>query len=206
MRNDGDSGEWVTRFLPTRTSKVDVVDDKRLVGYAIVFNSLSQNLGGFKERILPSAVDRTIRTGSNVDALIDHRRETSTILGSTDSGLLRLRKDRNGLGVEITPPDTVAARDTMVVVRSGLARGMSFAFRPWPGGEDWNEEDGMLVRDISDMEFSEVSIVINPAYLDTTISARNAEADRRALEAYQDLKLWKPSREFRERQLRAGAR
>ncbi len=198
--------EWVTRFLPTRASKVDVADDKRLTGYAIIFNSLSHDLGGFRERILPTAVDRTIRTGDNVDALIDHRRETATILGSTDSGLLRLRKDRHGLGVEITPPDTAAARDLMVVVRSGLVKGMSFAFRVMPSGDQWDEEDGTLVRSVGDMQFSEVSVVVSPAYPATEIHARNAEIDKRALEAYNDLQLWKPSRAFRERQLRAGAR
>ena len=37
--------EWVTRFVPRRASKADVVEDRRLVGYPIVFNVLSQNLG-----------------------------------------------------------------------------------------------------------------------------------------------------------------
>lgn len=202
-----DSGdEWVTRFLPTHASKVDVADDKRLIGRAIVFSTRSKDLGGFREVIAPSAVDRTLREGTNVDALIDHRRETTSIIGSTDSGLLRLRKAGDGLHVEITPPDTTVTRDLLTVVRSGLVKGMSFAFRPMPGGQRWDDDGGVLTRTIDDMQFSEVSIVVSPAYLDAGIHARTSEIDRLALEAYRDLGIWKPSLAMRERQLRAGAR
>jgi HK97 family phage prohead protease len=118
------------RTLSARASKVDVsADEKHLTGYAIVFNSLSEDLGGWKEIIAPSAVDRTLKAGTNVDALVDHRRETSTILGSTQSGLLVQRKDRHGLYVDIYPPDTTAARDVVTNVKAGLVGGMSFAFR-----------------------------------------------------------------------------
>ena len=198
--------EFVTLFLPIRAAKVDVsADEQRLTGYAIAFHSLSQDLGGFKERIAPSAVDRTLRGGKNVDALLDHRRETMHILGSTDSGLLKLTKDRYGLKTDIRPPDTANARDAITVVKAGLAKGMSFAFRVWPDGQEWEEEDGILVRTILDMEFSEVSVVVNPAYLDTTVSARNAAADARALEEFRAGRAWKPSRRFRERLLKARA-
>mgnify|MGYP000036950462 CR=1 FL=1 len=181
---DRSEPQLVTRFLDLRAAKVDVTEDRVLNGYPIVFNSLSQDLGGWRERIAPEAVDRTLREGTNVDALLDHRRETTTILGSSDTGLLRMTKERSGLKIRITPPDTTWVRDLMTVVRAGLVKGMSFAFRPMPEGTDWDEEDGMLVRTVHDMKFSEVSIVVNPAYLDTSISARTAAEDKRALEEY----------------------
>ncbi len=199
--------EFVTRFVSRGASKMDIADETRLTGYAVVFNKRSQNLGGFVEEIAPGAVDRTLRSinggGGNVDALVDHRQETSTILGSTDSGLLRLKKDKYGLAVDITPPDTSWARDLMKTVRAGLVKGMSFAFRVFPDGQEWAEENGLLVRTVTDMEFSEVSVVVNPAYLQTEISARNAKVDRSTLEAFMASKAWKPSLQFRERELRA---
>jgi HK97 family phage prohead protease len=198
--------EYVTRFVPLQRANVDIEEDRRLTGYAVVFNSLSQDLGGFKERISPSAVDRTIRTGANVDALVDHRRETSTILGSTDSGLLKLRKDRHGLSVDVRPPDTTTARDLITVVKAGLVKGMSFAFRVFPDGQEWDEEDGILVRTVTDMEFSEVSFVVNPAYLDTEASARNHRIDADALAEFKASLAWKPSIAMRERMIRAGGR
>jgi uncharacterized protein len=204
--------EWVTRFLPVRAAKVDVQDDKRLVGYAIVFNSLSQDLGGWYERIAPSAVDRTLKSGANVDALIDHRSESMFVIGSTDSGLLKLHKDRHGLQSDIRPPDTTNARDLMTQVRSGLVKGMSFRFRVWDpvgdgSGRVWEEDaDGRLVRTVTDMEFSEVSVVLNPAYLTTEISARNAAIDAKTFEEFRSSRTWKPSLKFRERQARAGLR
>lgn len=198
--------EFVTRFLPVRAARVDVSDESLLSGYAIVFNSKSQDLGGFREVIAPSAVDRTMKAGANVDALVDHRRETGTIIGSTDSGLLKLVKDRTGLKVQIRPPDTTAVRDLLTTVKAGLVKGMSFAFRPWPDGATWDEEDGMFVRTVNDMEFSEVSVVVNPAYLETTISARNHMVDAAAWQAFVGSRSWKPSFRFRERMIRAGLR
>lgn len=201
------SEEYVTRFVSRGAAKIDIADERRLVGYAIVFNALSQDLGGFRERIAPSAVDRTLRNGANVDALLDHRRETTSILGSTDSGLLRLKKDRYGLAVEIEPPDTTVARDALKTIKAGLAKGMSFAFRVFPDGQTWDEDEssGQLIRTVTDMEFSEVSVVVNPAYLQTEISARNHAQDQRALEEYR-LASWNPSLDLLERIARAGLR
>lgn len=194
--------EVVTRFVPQRAARVEA-DDRELNGYAIVFNSLSQDLGGFKERIAPSAVDRTMREGANVDALQDHERKTSTILGSTDSGLLRQTKDRTGLKVKIAPPDTQYVRDLITVVKAGLVKGMSFAFRVMPDGQMWDEEDDLLVRTVTDMIYSEVSVVVNPAYLETQIAARNLTIDKRTLEEFKDSRVWKPSLKMRERMVRA---
>jgi HK97 family phage prohead protease len=199
------ANEFVTRFVPQRAAKVEA-DERELHGYAIVFNSLSQDLGGFKERIAPPAVDRTMREGGNVDALQDHERKTSTILGSTDSGLLRQVKDRTGLKVRIQPPDTQYVRDLMTVVKAGLVKGMSFAFRVMPDGQEWDEEGDTLVRTVTDMTYSEVSVVVNPAYLETQVAARNLQIDKRTLEQFKDSHVWKPSLKMRERMVRAGLR
>lgn len=204
--------DWVTRFLPVRAAKVGVQDDKHLVGYAIVFNVLSQDLGGWYERIAPNAVDRTLKSGANVDALIDHRWESMYMIGSSDSGLLKMTKDRHGLKTEIRPPDTTNARDLITQVRAGLVKGMSFRFRVWDpmgdgSGRVWEEDsEGRLVRTVTDMEFPEVSIVVNPAYLQTEVSARNAAADAKTLEEFRSGRAWKPSLRFRERQIKAGYR
>lgn len=203
------AGSETARFIRTvtlRASKLDVSDEKRLTGYAVVFNSESEDLGGWREIIAPSAVDRTLRSGDNVDALIDHRRETTTILGSTDSGLLGLKKDRHGLHVDITPPDTQVARDVVTTVKAGLVKGMSFAFRLLsPDWVVWEErEDGSIVRTVQDMIFNEVSVVLNPAYSETEIAARARALDLQTFDAWR--KPWRPSPEFRLREIRAEHR
>lgn len=191
------------RTLTVRASKIDVsADEKRLTGYAIVFDQQSEDLGGWKEVIRSSAVDRTLREGTNVDALVDHKRETGSILGSTDSGLLRLRKDHLGLRVEIFPPDTTSARDVITTVKSGLVRGMSFSFRAMPDGTTWDQEGDFLIRYVNDMQFNEVSIVLNPAYKQTEIHARAAALDLATLSEFR-AQTWKRSLKFRERELRA---
>jgi HK97 family phage prohead protease len=195
------------RTLEARAAGVDIsADGKTLSGYAIVFNSLSEDLGGWKEIISPSAVDRTLRDGTNVNALIDHREESGTILGSTDTGLLQLQKDRRGLKVKITPVDTMAARDVITTVKAGLVKGMSFRFRLMPDGATWDERDGLFVRTVTDMSFSEVSIVLNPAYKQTEIGARALALDAETFRSLKADRDWKPSLRLRERMARAGDR
>ena len=71
----------------------------------------------------------------------------------------------------------------------------------------WEEDsEGRLIRTVTDMDFSEVSYVLNPAYLETEVSARNAAADARALEEFRSSRGWKPSLKLRERMIRAGTR
>lgn len=150
---------------------------RRLRGYAIVFNTLSVDLGGFRERILPQAVQRPLREGADVRALVDH--DASKVLGRTTVGTLRLRADARGLLAEIDPPDTTIARDLIESVRRGDISGMSFAFRvPNEPPEAWGREDGQVIRTVSDMELYEVSVVSFPAYpvTDVTVAQRSLRA------------------------------
>lgn len=153
--------------------RVQAVDNRRLSGYAIVFNSLSVDLGGFREIIDPSAVDRTLTDAADIRALVDH--ESSKVLGRTRAGTLSLRKDSTGLGFTIEPdPDISYARDIMKAVARGDVTGMSFAFRAI--SDEWNYDEKVPVRTVTDMRMSEISVVTFPAYPDTDVAMRSLNA------------------------------
>jgi HK97 family phage prohead protease len=156
--------------------RVDLDDDRKIRGVAIVFNSLSVNLGGFREIIRPEAVDRTLREGLDVRALVDH--DSSKIIGRTKSGTLALKKTKRGLEVTIDPPNTSYARDLVESVSRGDISGMSFGFRVLD--DDWQVEDEMPTRYVSDMIVSEVSAVTFPAYPATDVAMRSLERFQQA--------------------------
>lgn len=157
--------------------RADLAVDRKLRGLAIVFNSLSVDLGGFREIIKPEAVDRTLREGLDVRALVDH--DSGKVIGRTKAGTLALRKSRRGLEVEIDPPNTSVARDLLESVERGDISGMSFGFRVLT--DDWRMEDGEAIREVMDMTISEVSIVAFPAY-----TATDASVAQRSLQQFRE--------------------
>lgn len=163
--------------------RVDLSEDKKIRGTAIVFNSRSLDLGGFTEIITPQAIDRTLREAIDVRALVDH--DTAKILGRKSAGTLSLRKARRGLEVEIDPPGTSYARDVLESLSRGDITGMSFGFRVLE--DDWHLEEGLPVREILDMEVHEVSIVTFPAYESTDVNVA-----KRALQQFQASQMGRP--------------
>ena len=159
--------------------KVDLSVDRKIRGTAIVFNSLSRDLGGFREIIQPEAVDRIIREAQDIRALVNH--DTSKVLGRTRSGTLQLRKTRRGLEVEIDPPNTTAGRDILESLERGDVSGMSFRFVAL--SDDWRMQDGQPVRYVDDMDVDEVSVVTFPAYEATDVGLRSDVA-LRSLQAF----------------------
>jgi len=162
---------------------------KRIKGYAIVFNSASADLGGFKEFIAPEAVDRTLNEGLDVRALVDH--DSAKVIGRTRAGTLNLRKDSRGLRIEVEPDDEISyARDIMRAVARGDVSGMSFAFRVID--DEWNYEGKTPVRTVTDMRISEVSIVTFPAYQSTDV-----QVAQRSLHEFQQQHRHKDTRWLR---------
>ena len=146
-------------------------DDGKIVGYAAVFDKLSEDLGGFREKISPGAFANTLAS-ADVRALVDH--DGSKILGRNKAGTLTMQEDDHGLRIAITPPDTQAGRDIVESLKRGDIDGMSFAFRAI--SDDWQMIDGEQIRTLIEVDISEVSVVTFPAYPDTTVAMRSLDA------------------------------
>jgi uncharacterized protein len=137
-----------------------------LTGYAIVFDSLSVDLNGFRERIRPSAVDRTIREASDLRGLWNH--DPGIALGRVKARTLTVAKDSRGLRARIATPSWAAGH--VESVARGDIGGMSFAFQMID--DEWSVDSrGMPIREVLDATLSEISVVNFPAYQATTISA-----------------------------------
>lgn len=160
----------------TRTWAMDVEireedGQPRVVGYAAVFNRLSDDLGGMREKIDRHAFDDAIAAGVDVRALWQH--DTSYVLGRTTNGTLRLSTDINGLKVDITPPPTQWAQDAVTSMRRGDVNQMSFGFYVPQGGDSWETDAaGQMVRTLRKVELLEVSPVTFAAYPQTSVSVR----------------------------------
>lgn len=145
----------------------------RLVGYALKFDKLSQNLGGFVERVAPGAVDKSIADGLDVLARWNH--DDAFLLGRTSSGTLSLRTDDTGLVYEVTLPDTTAGRDIAALARRGDVSQSSFAFQVID--DEWGQtEQGMPLRTLNAIKLYDVAPVNSPAYLDTSVAVRSLAA------------------------------
>jgi HK97 family phage prohead protease len=145
----------------------------KLVGYAAVFGPLSEDLGGFRERVAPEAFNRSLEGDTDIRALVDH--DTAKVLGRSSSGTLKLSTDERGLKVEIDLPDTTYANDLRALLERGDVSQMSFAFLVEPNGEKWEgrDEAGMRIRTLTDVQLIEVSVVTIPAYPDTVAALRS---------------------------------
>ncbi len=144
----------------------------RILGHAAVFNSLSEEIWGFHERIEPGFFRDVL--GNDVRALWNHNDDM--VLGRSKSGTLRIQEDDRGLAVEIEPPDTSWARDAMVTMGRGDVDQMSFAFQVRSEGERWSQEgNGLLVRTLLPggcERLYDVSPVTFPAYPETSVAVR----------------------------------
>lgn len=165
-----------TRFHDSAPEiRIERTDGKsKLVGYAIRWLSISKDLGGFKERVLPGAATRSLSSGNDIRALVDH--DPSKLLGRTSNGSLRLAEDANGLRVEVSLPPTTYAQDLAALVERGDVRGMSFGFRVARGGERFTEVRGERVRELSEIDLKEVTFTSIPAYPATSVALRNNAA------------------------------
>jgi uncharacterized protein len=142
-----------------------------LKGYAAKFDTLSSDLGGFREKISIGAFDDVLE--DDVRAVFNH--DANIVLGRTKAGTARIGVDDVGLFYEAFLPDTQAARDLYTSVERGDVDQSSFKFRIASDGDKWGEdENGTIVRTITRFgRLLDVSPVTYPAYPDATVATRS---------------------------------
>lgn len=160
------------RFLAQESAEMRVKKaengSKTLVGYAAKFERLSQDLGGFVEKIHKKAFDRCLKR-CDVRGLKNH--DPAMLLGRTKSGTMRLAIDETGLRYEIDVPDTQVGRDLMTEVERGDIDGSSFSFTTEPDGDSWDDSTDPPTRTLTNVrDLYDVGPVAYPAYLDTSAS------------------------------------
>jgi len=144
-------------------------DDNVVVGYGSVFNTLSNELGGFREIIAEGAFDG--RLEDDVRFLINH---DGLPLARTTNGTLRLSTDERGLKYEARVANTSLGRDLVELMRNGTINQSSFAFVV--EDDSWEVRDGMNIRTINKVSrLYDVSAVTYPAYEEASVALRSME-------------------------------
>jgi Escherichia/Staphylococcus phage prohead protease len=147
-------------------------------GYAAVFNQLSEDLGFFREMVMPGAFKDNLATNPDVRALFNH--DSNLVLGRTRAKTLTLEEDSKGLHFDCTLPDTQAARDLLTSIERGDVDQCSFGFMVRK--QKWSEEkngdgDSLLVRELHAVDLFDVSPVTFPAYPQTSVDTRKLWPD-----------------------------
>lgn len=138
-----------------------------ITGHAAVFDQLSEDLGGFREKVAKGAFAETIK-GDDVRALINH--SADLVIGRSIAKTLRMSEDKTGLAVEIDLPDTSYARDLAISIERGDVSGMSFGFQTV--NDEWNTVEGEEIRTLKEVRLFDVSPVTFPAYPQTDVAKR----------------------------------
>lgn len=176
----------IERRILCNEVRVSQGEAPRISGYAALFNTLSEDLGGFREQLSSGAFSAVL--DNDVRALVNH--DSNLVLGRNRSGTLSMREDASGLFVEITPPDTQAARDLLELMRRGDVSQMSFAFTVAKEDQAWTRDGtGPWLRTIKRVaRLYDVSVVTYPAYPQTTAAVRALEdLERHASRAAADM-------------------
>lgn len=161
-----------------RSSDLSQSKDRVVEGYAVVYNSLSEDLGGFREIIRPSAITQELINNSDIIANVDHNNEYMMARLRKGKGNIDLTLDEHGLKFRYTIPDTVKGDELWSHIERGEIDQCSFAFGidySDPAAEKYHvDKDGVTIREILKIsKLYDISAVLTPAYENTEIYTRD---------------------------------
>ena len=135
-----------------------------VVGYGSIYNSRSNDLGGFYEYIAEGAISEDVINSSDVRALINHNMDKILARSVNGNGTLKLNTDSKGLRYEFEIPDTSYGKDLKINMQNGNLNQSSFAFTV--ADDEWsNDEAGNNIRTINKIDMLyDISVVTYPAY------------------------------------------
>lgn len=155
---------------------------KQIQGYAIIFDTLSIDLGGFFE-----AIDSTALDGVDLsDIKLIYAHENNQILARTDAGNLQVKVDDKGVFFIADLADTTLANDVYNNIQAGNLKGMSFGFTIADGGDKWvRQPNGKLLHEVTQIGIlGELTVTAWPAYPSTSVELkRSAEQQMKGITA-----------------------
>ena len=149
---------------------------RHITGYAVVFNSQSEDMG-FYETITPEAITEDTIKRSDIVCLYNHNEDRGILARSRyGKGSLKLSVDARGLKYEFDAPKTALGDELLEMIRRGDINQSSFAFTIAEGGYKWEKRDGKYYHTITNIDrLFDVSPVITPAYKETSVANRSLE-------------------------------
>lgn len=171
---------------PTRYRAAEENGELYIEGYFAVFNSVYEIAPGLTESISPGAFAGAL--GGDIRALTNH--DTTLVLGRTKAGTLELREDEHGLWgrVKINREDSDAMNLYHRVQRGDVDQ-CSFGFDVLEENVDYREDGSVHFTLEKIAPLYEVTVATFPAYAETAVAARSAQAEqirRRAVQAWKE--------------------
>ncbi len=166
--------ELITRNIKTSSLEVREEGGKNHISGIIPYDSMSEDLGGFREVIRKGAFTKTLREG---DARCLWAHNTQYVLGRRSAGTLDFKDEADGLHFDCTLPATSWASDVFETVSRRDAPGVSFGF--YVIKDSWTRGQGKepVLRELLEVNMLEVSVgVAFPAYPES-----DSESSTRAL-------------------------
>ncbi|HPI82206.1 MAG TPA: HK97 family phage prohead protease [Candidatus Paceibacterota bacterium] len=149
--------------------------------YGVRSKLISEKNQVFYETLNRGSFDDVLqREDLDVKLLFNH--DKNKILGRYPESL-EIFTDEKGLGFRAEIPMEVSyASDVYNLVKRGILKGNSFAFRCDPNDCNWGkDESGIRTREINKISgLYDVSVVVDPAYPNTEVAARSIEELERA--------------------------
>ena len=170
-----------------KTQQLSSDDNRKISGYAMLFNSQSEDLG-FYEIIEPSAIDIETIKRSDIFAKFNHQDYIILARCKYGEGSLKLSIDDNGLFYEFEAPKNIYGDMLLEHIRRNEITSSSCAFTVATNGDKWVKKDGTMYRTISKIDYLfDVSPVFQPAYSQTSCTMRNFEKAMKEIEINEKL-------------------
>lgn len=184
MAND----DWERFGLRTTEElRINEADGKtRIVGLAVPYGQLSDDLGGYRERCLSGAFSDSLRGDTELRADIEH--DPRKLLAKTGKGTLGFHEDQRGVWATITLPDTPRGREAVEEVRAGTLDGMSITFLRKGVQDRFVSDPAGPIREIEKAAMRSVTLTSMAAYPQTndTLVLRSLEEWRTNEESGED--------------------
>lgn len=183
LTRDAGTQKTETRRLEGKIELRENDDGKTvLAGKALVYNELSEDLWGMRERFASGAFSESLSgdEADDVRALAHHDRQL--VIGRQSAGTLTLDDRSDALYFEIEMPDTTYANDLVESIRRGDITGMSFGFRAIEDEWDRDIENDTAIRTVTKARLREISPVAWPAYPQSVVDAEKRHLDETMIE------------------------